>query len=177
MDAFSYRPPYYHFERPDSDDWCNFYELGLQNSRGFRALKVWTALQHAGRRGYVESIRQDIALAQAMAEYAAAQPEIELRSCRLSIVTFRYRPLDSNGRALEGGEAGSELNTLNQRILAEMQSGGKAFVSNAVAGGDYLLRACIVNFRSRLSDVTSTIDLAVALGRKIHNRTPPAPDS
>ncbi len=169
MDAFSYRPPYYHFERQDSDDWCNFYELGVQNSRGFRALKVWTALQHAGRNGYVESIRQDIALARAMAGYANVHPEIELRSCRLSIVTFRYLPL--------GPQSTDLLNSLNQRILAEMQAGGEAFVSNAVIDGDYLLRACVVNFRTRLSDVIETIDLAVRLGSKIHGQSPAPSDS
>jgi hypothetical protein len=56
---------------------------------------------------------------------------------------------------------------LNQRILAELQNGGEAFVSNAVIGGDYLLRACVVNFRTQLADVRETIDLVVRLGRKI----------
>jgi glutamate/tyrosine decarboxylase-like PLP-dependent enzyme len=46
-DTFGYRPPYYHLDR--DDDTINFYELGLQNSRGFRALKVWLGLLRAGR--------------------------------------------------------------------------------------------------------------------------------
>jgi glutamate/tyrosine decarboxylase-like PLP-dependent enzyme len=162
FDAFSYRPAYYHFGREDSPDWCNFYEVTIQNSRGFRALKVWAALRQAGRAGYVESIRQDVALTRAMYDYAAAQPEIEVRSCRLSIVTFRYRPERANPNQPE-----PDLNSLNQRILAELQEGGEAFVSNAVIDGDYLLRACIVNFRTRLSDVQETVDLVVRLGRKL----------
>ena len=32
----------------------NFVDYGPQNSRGFRALKVWLALQHIGRAGYAE---------------------------------------------------------------------------------------------------------------------------
>ena len=36
-------------------------DYGPQNSRGFRALKVWLALQHMGR-GYVESIAEDMRL-------------------------------------------------------------------------------------------------------------------
>ena len=159
LDAFSHRPPYYAFHREDSAEWCNFYELGVQNSRGFRALKVWTALQQAGRSGYVESIRQDMALAQAMADYAATQPEIEVRSCRLSIVVFRFVPQGVSGR--------DSLNQTNERIVSMMQSGGEAFVSNAVLEGDYWLRACVVNFRTRLSDVTETVDLAVRLGRSL----------
>jgi glutamate/tyrosine decarboxylase-like PLP-dependent enzyme len=35
--AFSYHPPYYRFE----GEGLNYYDIGPQNSRGFRALKVW----------------------------------------------------------------------------------------------------------------------------------------
>lgn len=38
--AFSYHPPYYHF----GVEATNFVDLGPQNSRGFRALKVCLAL-------------------------------------------------------------------------------------------------------------------------------------
>lgn len=40
-DAFAYHPPYYHF----GAEATNYYDFGPQNSRGFRALKVWLALQ------------------------------------------------------------------------------------------------------------------------------------
>ena len=39
-DAFSYSPPYYRFDGEKEDPRTNYFELGLQNSRGFRALKV-----------------------------------------------------------------------------------------------------------------------------------------
>ena len=35
--AFSYHPAYYHFD----DQVLNYFDYGMQNSRGFRALKVW----------------------------------------------------------------------------------------------------------------------------------------
>ena len=46
--AFAYHPPYYHF----NEQATNYVDYGPQNSRGFRALKVWLALQHAGAAGY-----------------------------------------------------------------------------------------------------------------------------
>jgi aromatic-L-amino-acid/L-tryptophan decarboxylase len=58
-DAFSYRPPYYHF----GFEATNYVDYGLQNSRGFRALKVWLGLRQAGRDGYRRMIAQDMALA------------------------------------------------------------------------------------------------------------------
>ena len=37
--AFAYHPPYYHFDERAT----NYVDYGPQNSRGFRALKVWLA--------------------------------------------------------------------------------------------------------------------------------------
>src|ERR1700733_4239714 len=57
--AFSYHPVYYHF----GVEATNYFDLGPQNSRGFRALKVWLALQQVGREGYERMISDDIRLA------------------------------------------------------------------------------------------------------------------
>ena len=169
-DAFLFRPPYYRFDEHKSGDWVNFFELGIQNSRGFRALKVWLALQQVGRRGYVESIRQDIALAKAMGEAAQQAQDIEFRSQRLSIVVYRYVPTD-----LQPDESTKTyLSELNEEILRRMQAGGEVFVSNAVSDGDYLLRACVVNFRTQLSDALAAITVAQRLGQEIDREMRPA---
>ena len=62
--AFAYHPPYYHFEERAT----NYVDYGPQNSRGFRALKVWLALRHVGAAGYRRMIGDDMRLSQAMAE-------------------------------------------------------------------------------------------------------------
>ena len=46
--AFAYHPPYYHFDEQAT----NYVDYGPQNSRGFRALKVWLALRQVGAAGY-----------------------------------------------------------------------------------------------------------------------------
>ena len=88
--AFSYHPPYYRF----GDEVLNFVDYGLQNSRGFRALKVWLALQHIGRAGYVASIAEDMRLSRKMCDLLQAHPEFEVLTQNLSITTFRYVPPD-----------------------------------------------------------------------------------
>jgi glutamate/tyrosine decarboxylase-like PLP-dependent enzyme len=65
----------------------------------------------------------------------------------LSIATFRFVPADLRARAAEPRVA-EYLNELNKRVLERCQSGGEAFVSNAVIDGRYVLRACIVNFNT-----------------------------
>ena len=67
-DTFSFHPPYYHMQEHAEEPEINYHEYGPQNSRGFRALKVWLALQQVGREGYVRMMADDIALAQRMSE-------------------------------------------------------------------------------------------------------------
>ncbi len=161
LDAFSYRPVYYHFV---DDEQVNFYEYGIQNSRGFRALKVWLALRQIGFEGYIQSIREDIALAYYLHELAEAHPELQAFTHHLSITTFRYVPSGVDPAAPDARE---RLNTLNETLLAQLEAGGKAFVSNAVIDGTFLLRACVVNFNTTAADIEALVEIVVGLGRAL----------
>ena len=160
--AFAYHPPYYHF----AEQVLNYVDFGPQNSRGFRALKVWLALRHAGASGYRQMIGDDIALSQLMASAVDRHPELQLVSQALSITTFRYVPLEMRGRL---GERSTEeaLDALNKSLLDAVQRGGDAFVSNAVVNGRYVLRACIVNFHTERSDVEALPEIVAACGREL----------
>ena len=59
------------------------------------------------------------------------------------------------------------MNTLNEKLLTELQNGGEAFVSNAVIGDTYLLRACIVNFRTALEDIEALPDIVSNIGSRV----------
>lgn len=163
-DAFSFRPDYYRFDECESDPKINYYEYGVQNSRGFRALKVWLTLRAIGREGYVALIRDDIALARQLFEAADAHAELEAVTCNLSITTFRFRPAD-----LDADDPATEayLNELNEAVLLRIQAGGEAYVSNAIIDGRSLSRACIVNFRTTAHDLDKVIDIFVRAGRKV----------
>ena len=160
--AFSYHPPYYHF----GQEATNFVDFGPQNSRGFRALKVWLALRQAGRGGYERMIGDDIALARRLHAAVGRHPAIEPISLALSIATFRYVPEDL--RAGAGTERVERyLNALNEALLERIQGSGEAFVSNAVVRGRYVLRACIVNFNTTPADVDAMPEIVARLGREI----------
>ena len=163
VDAFSFHPAYYHFDAaPDEDPRTNYYEMGPQNSRAFRALKVWLGLRQAGSKGHIKMIRDDIALAGALHRACAERPDLEAVTCGLSIATFRYVPPDLKGRA----EAREYLDALNEELLTRLKEGGEAFVSNAVVGGRFVLRACIVNFRTTLADVEALPAIVARIGRE-----------
>jgi aromatic-L-amino-acid/L-tryptophan decarboxylase len=160
-DAFSYHPAYYHF----GVEATNYFDLGPQNSRGFRALKVWLALQQVGREGYAQMISDDMRLSRAMFESVSKHLELEAMTQGLSIATFRYVPADMHR---EDHASAEYLNTLNQELLTRLQEGGEAYLSNAVIGGKYALRACIVNFRTTLEDVEALPEIVVRIGKQVH---------
>src|SRR5690606_36855766 len=108
-DAFSLVPPYL---RTDDDPhgvggpvW--FSEYGFDQTRPFRALKVWMMLKYFGVQGYRELIAHDIDMAVRLAGAVRAHPDLELLAHGMSIVCFRYAP--------DGLEAGPDLDALNRR--------------------------------------------------------------
>ena len=164
--AFSYHPPYYHF----GVEAINYFDYGPQNSRGFRALKVWLALQQVGRKGYEQMLSDDIRLAKALYELVAKQPELQAFTHSLSITTFRYIPSDLKS----GSEKIEEyLNQLNTELLTRLQNSGEAYISNAVIDGKFALRACIVNFRTSLADIEALPEIVLRIGRKVDTELRP----
>ena len=160
--AFSYHPPYYHFGEEEAID---YFDYGPQNSRGFRALKVWLALQQAGRSGFARMIAEDMELARHFHRLASAHPELEAVTCSLSIATFRYVPPDLRARA-GAADVAEYLDALNRDLLTRVERSGEAFFSNAVVGGRFLLRLCIVNFRTSRADIEALPELIARLGRQ-----------
>jgi Glutamate decarboxylase and related PLP-dependent proteins len=140
LDTFSSNPEYYNIHQYDHE--TNYFEYGLQNSRGFRALKVWLALLQVGRSGYEQMISEDISLSKLLYGLANDHPELEGISNNLSITVFRFVP---KGESLDQ----EYLNTLNETLLTRLQMGGEVFLSNAIVKGAYCLRGCIVNFRTQ----------------------------
>jgi len=167
--AFSFHPPYYHFD----ESVVNFFDYGPQNSRGFRALKVWLALQHAGARGYRAMMTHDIAMARLLGELLTAHPEFEVHGTELSITTFRYVPPDLRDRTNQRGVP-EYLDDLNRALLDASQKRGEVFVSNAVTAGRFLLRACLVNFNTHDPDIRAVPDLLAPLGRRLDAERRPA---
>ena len=163
-DAFTQHHPSYYDLLRDTDEALNFFEYGPENSRGFRALKIWLALRQVGRQGYAQMIGDDIRLSQTLFELVAAHPDLQAFRQGLSIATFRYVPSD-----LPAGnpEVENYLNQLNSELMVRLQRSGEAFLTNAVISGVFVLRACIVNFRTSLADVRALPGIVTRLGAEV----------
>lgn len=166
IDTYSSHPVYYNFDSSMDEPSLNFYEYGFQNSRGFRALKVWMALQQIGRNGYVKMINEDIEISKYFFEEAKKHAELEAVTQNLSITTLRYVP---EGYFQSEKRDDAYVNTLNEKLLNVLQNGGEMFLSNAVVFEKYCLRGCIVNFRTSKKDVEEMIEIIVREGRILHD--------
>ena len=126
-----------------------------------------------GAGGYRTMIADDIRLSQAMAEAIGRHAELQLTTQDLSIATFRYVPSDLRTKTGDQ-DVERHLDALNRELLDRLQRGGEAFVSNAVVGGRYVLRACIVNFHTARADVEAVPEIVARVGRTIDAELRPA---
>jgi aromatic-L-amino-acid decarboxylase len=124
-----------------------FWDVSPELSRRFRALKIWFALKCHGADAFVEAIDRNIDLALRLGAMLDAAADFErLAPVSLSIVCFRYVPPHFHGEE-------TSLNALNRRLMIEVQRGGESYLSNAMLGSRFALRACIVNHRTTTEDL------------------------
>lgn len=165
-EAFAIEPSYVFEDKALTGRGVDLFALGPQFSRGFHALKIWISLLAHGWRAYERRITHDVALARYLHARVVAHAELEPvgPAPTLSIACFRYVP-----PGLAPG-AGTEayLNRLNERLMAELQLAGRVYPSNAMIGGRFALRACIVNFRTEAVDIDALVEEAVERGRALH---------
>jgi aromatic-L-amino-acid decarboxylase len=145
-DAFSLVPPYLRTDGGSQDvsgpPW--FSEYGFEQTRPFRALKVWMLLRHLGLAGYRQLISHDLEMAGLLARLVEDCADLELLARGLSVCCFRANP---------AGTQAADLDRLNRTLLDRLQRGGKFFVAGTTVGGAFALRACFVNPGTCAADV------------------------
>ena len=124
-------------------------DLGIELSRGFRALKVWFTIQEHGTLALGAAIARNCAQARRLATEIASRPMLRLMApVTLQIVCCRYQPPAMNEKLAD---------TLNRRLVAALQERGIAAPSTCLIDGRVCIRICITNHR------TSDGDLAILL--------------
>lgn len=158
-ETFSLVPPYLRTEEGKGFGGLPWYsEYGFQQTRGFRALKLWVTLAHAGRDGIARIVSRNIRLARRLASILDATPDFEvLAPVELSIVCFRYVPV-----TIRHDE--KKLNDLNQRLIEKVQAGGEAFVSGTTLMGRTALRACVLHYATSEDDIDSLVEIVRRAG-------------
>ncbi len=149
--AFSHSGDYVRVLNQDPTESFAFFEESMELSRRFRALKLWMSLQYHGRRAFREAIARDLNHAQLLAQTVQSHPDLELLApVPLSAVCFRHR----------------EKN--NEAILKRVIARGRVYLSNATVNGQFALRACFVNHRTKEDDVRAIVSETIAAAKEVN---------
>lgn len=131
-----------------------FWDHGPELTRRFRALKIWFILKIHGAAALRAAIDANIAVAQELGARIDASDDFErLAPVPLSIVCFRYLP-----RELRGPGNDAAIDAFNRELMMAVQRDGDSYLSNALIRNRFALRACIVNFRTQLTDAAHLLD-------------------
>ncbi|MDC0773764.1 pyridoxal phosphate-dependent decarboxylase family protein [Streptomyces sp. HD] len=133
-----------------------FSDRGIEQSRRFRALKVWFALKAHGIDTFAASIAGNIDQIAYLTKLADSCDRLEVVSrSDLNIVCFRYVWPDATP---------DDLNRVNQDVLSRLQMEGLAMPSHTVIDGRFVIRVANNNHRSVRSDFDFLVSQILTIG-------------
>ncbi|MEO7366497.1 MAG: pyridoxal-dependent decarboxylase, partial [Gemmatimonadaceae bacterium] len=135
-----------------------FGEMGVDLSRGFRALKAWMSFKTYGFDKYARMVDQNVAQAGYLASLVDSHHQLELVApAPLNVVCFRFT---------KSGVSNESLDALNEKILIALQEEGLAVPSGVRIRGKFALRVANVNHRSRREDFEALVKNVVEIGNR-----------
>jgi glutamate/tyrosine decarboxylase-like PLP-dependent enzyme len=156
--AFAHTGDYVRTLADDPIESYAFFEESTELSRRSRALKLWFSLRYHGMGSFRSSIHSDLRHAQQLGRLIQETPGLELMApTELSAVCFRY----------VGDRPGSELNQVNLAVLRRVNQRGRVYLSNAMVGSNFCLRACVVNHRTTDSDIAEVVSEVLTAAREV----------
>ena len=119
----------------------NYMDYGIQLGRRFRSLKFWFVLRYFGVEGLQARLREHIRLGQLFAKWIDEHSQFErLAPTLFSTVCFRAKPDSWNDE--------KRLNELNEKLLNEINSTGKVFITHTKLNGVFTIRMVISGLRT-----------------------------
>lgn len=136
-----------------------FAERGIELTRSFKALKAWMTIKAYGINAFARLIKQNVQQALYLKNLVENHPSLELMApVPLNVVCFRFKAEGLNE---------IQLNNLNQEILLRLQESGTAVPSGTTLHGKFVLRAAVVNHRSRREDFDLLVKATLRYGTEI----------
>ena len=161
--TFGRRPPEYYRggegpapapeSTPDDHDdpgQLNYYKLGFEGTRRWRALKLWMSWKHLGTSGFGRLVESTNDLAAHLARRCAEADDFEALPAipELSVVCFRH---------LDGSD-GHALDAHQDHLQAALERSGDGWLTTTRLRGSTWLRAGIVNYLATEADIDRLLD-------------------
>jgi aromatic-L-amino-acid decarboxylase len=125
-------------------------------SRSFRGLRVWLPLKLFGVRAFQENLSEKLQLTQWIYRRLSEEPGFEcLSHPELSAFAFRYRPKTG------------ERDVFNRKLLKAIVESKKLYLSSTLLGGEFVIRICILGFRTHKPEVERAFELIKTTARNL----------
>lgn len=142
----------------------NFYKLGFEGTRRWRALKLWMSWKHLGTEGFARLIEANVDQAALLARRCAESDDLEALPAEpeLSVVCFRHLP---GGREAALAQPAKALDAHQDRLQAALEASGEGWLSTTRLHGATWLRAGIVNPHTTDADIDGLLATLRRLAR------------
>jgi len=150
--SFGQRPSYLTDGFDDSGARYQYYVHGLEQSRRFRALKVWMSFKRYGTEEIGRWVDANVRHARHLHELAVASPRFEsavLPAMSAACIRYVGRP----------GQDEAELTALHHAVVERVEQSGQFWIGTTVLKGHTWFRACPVNFRTTLEHMDRLMEL------------------
>jgi len=131
-------------------------EYSPELSRAYRGLRIWLPLKLYGVRAFRENLEEKLRLAGWLFNKFLEEPGFECISAPdLSVVAYRLIP--------ESGDA----DEFNRRLLRNINRSRKLFISSTTLRGRFVLRACVLSFRTHQAEVEEAFETITAEAKRL----------
>ena len=128
-------------------------------SRSFRGLRVWLPLKYYGVQSFRENLAEKLRLTQWLYQRFREEPGFEcVSSPDLSAFAFRYHPQEG------------DTETFNRELLKALLASKKIYLSSTLLNGEFVIRICILGFRTHKSEVECAFELIKATAKRLEAR-------
>lgn len=157
--TFSEKPEYLRDIEGNTSE-INFYDHGIQLTRRFRALKFYMSLKTFGLNAFKQAVSYSIDLAEEVENFLRQSSNWEVLSpATLAVINFRYHPI---GVSLTE----KSLDNLNQHISKQVMRSREALLVTTVIQNQVVLRMCLINPRTTMTDVKDTLLLCESIAKE-----------
>ena len=148
-DAFHLLPDYLK-DTEIGEEELNFFDYGIQLTRGFRALKLWMSLKIFGLNSFKAAIEEGFELASYAEQVIRESNNFTVFTpASLALVTFILKSIFFNQE---------DLDFISKELINKITDDGFAMISSTQIEDKVILRMCTINPRTTREDIKRTIE-------------------
>ncbi len=134
----------------EDSELVDFCQYSPELSRAFRGLRIWLPFKMHGAGAFRRNLDEKLDLVKFATSELRKIPGIEIvAEPQLSVVAFRL---------VRAGLGPTELNNLNRRLLDRINARLRVYLTSTVLGETFVIRICVLSFRTHLERVEAAIE-------------------